>query len=72
LGDTEPEQLGVRSGVTATWYLSTLYWELKEEFQLIVMFMSSPTEWERMQEVRGAGGGPKMNTTCRCDNYSMK
>jgi hypothetical protein len=60
LGDTEREQLGVRSGVTATWYLSTLYWELKDEFQLRVIFKFSPTELAREQELNrmGEGGVP--------------
>jgi hypothetical protein len=58
LVNTEPVQLGVGSGVTATWYLSTLYWELKDVSQLMVI-LKSLTERVRKQEVKGAGGGPK-------------
>jgi hypothetical protein len=66
LGDTEVAQLGVRSGVTATWYLSTLYWELKNGDQLMVILKSSPTaEQAREKEVKGAGGGgPRIYTAC--------
>jgi hypothetical protein len=63
LGDTELAQLGVGSGVTATWYLSTLYWELKDGDQLRVILKSSPTDRAREQEVKGAGGGPRIYTT---------
>jgi hypothetical protein len=62
LGGTEPEQFDVGSGVIATWYLSTLYWELKDGDQLMVILKFPPTELIRREEAEGSGGGPEIST----------